>query len=383
MNFNRKTYLALTISLIIIAFSCEKDSLLLREYPQLRTLEVSNVDESGATLNAEIISGDWDEIIAYGFVWAPENDPAWSSDEKRIISKKLSSNKFSTIITAALEPELKYSVRAFVETDTFTVFGNRVKFVSLGSLSPVIDSFFPESGEWGDTITVIGKNFSTLTDLNIGYLGAIKLNCTSASDTLLRYVIPEVANKASVELAVEVFEKTAVANASFSYKLPVIKGLSNEEAAFGDTLTIFLENELKRMKVSFDGQEAKIVQVTKTAVSVIVSNAINRPKPTVSVRVSGYVDKYVSFNVKQPIVDSTYSFSVHYGDTISIKGSFFNTDPQYNRIGFSTVTKKSFFATSNLLKFLVSDDITLMNSKPTLKSGPFSNQLGTFNINTP
>ena len=73
------------ITTIISFTACKKDATIKpKDYPYIITNEVTDIDSTGATFNAEIIDLGQEEIIEYGFVWSEKNNPT-IADYKKII----------------------------------------------------------------------------------------------------------------------------------------------------------------------------------------------------------------------------------------------------------------------------------------------------------
>ena len=60
--------------LLLIPTSCEKeDDIATRNYPRLITLAASEISQTSAKFEAQIISGNPSEIVEYGFTWSDIN----------------------------------------------------------------------------------------------------------------------------------------------------------------------------------------------------------------------------------------------------------------------------------------------------------------------
>ena len=54
---------------VLLAYSCVKEKITPRDYPRVHTLEVTNINESGATFNADIFYNEGHTIVDHGFIW--------------------------------------------------------------------------------------------------------------------------------------------------------------------------------------------------------------------------------------------------------------------------------------------------------------------------
>lgn len=133
----RASYLFLVFGLLAISISfssCNEPPL--PDYPQVRTYEVSEVTIKGAVLHGEIVSAGSSPIIEYGFVWDTGAVPNIHTSQKKTFTSPMREGKFDTAVTAALEPNVKYTVKAYAKTADYIVYGQEKTFISLGSLEP-------------------------------------------------------------------------------------------------------------------------------------------------------------------------------------------------------------------------------------------------------
>ncbi len=118
--------------LLIIPSACEKeDDVATRDYPRLITLGVSEISQTGAKFNAEIISGNPAEIIGYGFTWSDIVDsPKLENNANIDITGSVSDNKFSADVQT-LESNKVYYLRSFIKTNDLLIYGRVVSFKTL------------------------------------------------------------------------------------------------------------------------------------------------------------------------------------------------------------------------------------------------------------
>ena len=144
------------ISSLFLFTECQDKTPVPRDFPQLNTLEVGNITSSGALLQADITSLGAEPIVELGFVWGLA-EPSLSSDDKVLVSIPSSTGIFSAEIHSALLKVIRYHVKPYAKTASFTVYGKPVDFVSMGALAPVITGFEPKTAGWLDTIIVKGR----------------------------------------------------------------------------------------------------------------------------------------------------------------------------------------------------------------------------------
>lgn len=131
---------AILIGLLVCSIgwftSCQKEDNISRNYPRLKTLAVTDITGSGAVFNAEVVIGNTDEILEYGFVWNDVSYPEIQWHDKQFSTNPLDRPRFSETIRTNLHKEVTYHVRAYLRTDNYLVYGNVITFISMGSDNP-------------------------------------------------------------------------------------------------------------------------------------------------------------------------------------------------------------------------------------------------------
>lgn len=120
------------IILIILILGCNAAEPIIRDFPIIRTLPPTDIDESGATFHGELVRKGKNEITSYGFVWKLD-DPSINEMHKVILGNNLSDNLFEARIDHSLIKGLTYQVRAFVDVLNQTIFGDIIYVESQGS----------------------------------------------------------------------------------------------------------------------------------------------------------------------------------------------------------------------------------------------------------
>lgn len=293
-----------TVAAILIIFSatgCKEDEPIEKDFPGLETLEVTNISVlNGATFNAKITSGDFSDILEYGFVWSEFNNQEIDWVDRVIFTKKPEGKYFSADIKTTLKGGKTYYVAAFLRTEKYIIYGQVVTFNSKGSKAAVIEHFYPLSATWGDTIKIVGKGFSYLKEKNIVKFGKLSSTVFSASDTLLYTTVPAVVNDSSVYLSVSFIMHiihnnltlhTATSDTTFNYLIPEIFEITPMNGGFFDTINI-IGNNLGRKteynKVQFNNHEAEIIYASDTLLRVLVPGGLNAVNSQIKVKSVGF-----------------------------------------------------------------------------------------------
>jgi len=327
--------------------SCSKDQEILRAYPLLQTLEVSNISDSGANFKAKI-ENNYHEIIEYGFVWDVSENPTIEYANKKVFTKKLTNNEFSSEITTTLFKNRKYFVRAYVKTSGYLVYGKNVSFKSLGSGSATLSSFFPKIGTWGDTINIKGKNFSFKKEYNRVIFKDIESRVISNTDTTLTCIVPRNISDKSVPLYVKVLNESVKFQENFNLLSPEIISISPLNATFGDEITIIGKNfsrESFDTHVFFGNVEATLISSNENSIKVIVPDNLESSSEPIKV-VSNLQEVTYSnnFTLKSPIITFATQ-EVNADKTINIKVS-----------NYHPITSKNLFTIENNNANIISGD---------------------------
>ena len=351
----------LSIAILFVLTECEKEAES-RDWPRLHTGDVSNITSNGAQFSAEIIyRGDF-EILEYGFVWAQTIDPVVDKSYKMVYSDNITSKGFSAEIKTALLPNKNYYVKSFVKTRDYTVYGKEVAFISLGSEGPRVNSFYPLTGTWGDTIRIRGENFSYLDTSNIVKFGEIRATVIEACDTVLSVVIPSVKNSTPVKVSVSISGNTSNATENFSYLIPEIFSVSPLTGTFNDTVIIEGKNfgrSSKYCTVVFNTAKANIIHFSNSQIKVAVPPEVNYRVSTIKISDFGYQLAYgSSFILNSPVIESVDPDTVlRYDQMITIHGRNFNPIPQNNVIRIEGYDVNVIESAANYIQFYLPEQI--------------------------
>jgi hypothetical protein len=253
----------------LVLSGCE-DEPVARDYPRIRTMEVTNITENGVKFSAEVYEKGNVPITEHGFTWSFVK-PQVTNSERVLLGSFEGPGLFSADVTTALESGLSYKVCAFVKAGDYTVYGNEITFTSLGSEGPVLTGFEPPVVMLGDTVFFKGRNFSWI--LNNAYIDNIQATSYPVSDSVLKVIVPYYLTKRENIIAVEVTGNRATyTDEKLVVMLPEIASFQPSSGYWGDTVTIELLNVMKdtRLGVSigsvpvtpvepFDGSRIRVL----------------------------------------------------------------------------------------------------------------------------
>ena len=344
-------------------FDCNKDEGTTRDFPELETLKVSDISANGAKFNAQISNRGNSTVISYGFVWSETLNPSLSGSDKIVYSGNIESNKFSATISTTLKEGVIYHVRSFVITEKYTVYGDDVTFLSLGSKSPEFISFLPLKGTWGDTVRIKGRNFSYVAEKNSVLFGELAAKIISANDTLLTTLVPEAKNiDEAVNLRVSVVGNSSVSQELFRYLIPKITMIQPIEGTFGDTLTIKGENFTGQMKynsVRFDDINAIIVSLSNTEIRFLVPEKLEILSSQITLQSVGYEIQFPKpFTLNLPVINSVSPDTIFRpNEEITIMGDNFSPIANNNNVQVDGYDAKIIESTKKYIKLILPDPI--------------------------
>lgn len=342
----------------VLSDGCQKEKKTERDYPQIRTLAVDQITAEGARFNAAIISGDVETITEHGFVWGRYDFLTIGNSEKISIEDSPATDQFSCDISFALEEMKEYFVRSYVKAGDMVVYGDPVKFTSLGSMAPEIIDFEPRIASWGDTITISGKNFSYLGSSNSVHFGNIIGNVLSSTHESIKVKVPNVTSQFS-QLSVEVIGNRAIADNLFELITPGrITGTNKTDVTWGDTLVLegvfpFSDHQLG---IYVDDKVATVLNMTDSRATVVIPNSIiYHDSILIGLSIDYFKIDYIhKLHLKKPALFSILPATFGWGDTIELIG-IFNPLLVNNFVYFSTIQAKILESSNSKIKCAVPD----------------------------
>lgn len=334
-----------------------------RDYPRVKTLEVTNITSEGALFAAEVYETGNGEISDHGFVWAL-SQPAIDNDNKVYLGPFIGTGQFTAEVRSTLAEGVAYKVAAFVRSGEYTVYGNIVEFKSLGSLGPEITGFFPERALCGDTILIRGRNFSWVKEINQVIFNETVANiCSPITDTTILAVVPYSLTVPEQTLSVEVAgNRTTFTGGKLMVDLPIMEEISPASAHWGDTVEITIKN-LKPQNnlnvqfgpiillpvVPFDGQRISFV------VPWTVSSSENQLKIMLA---GGEITSPSPFILLPPVIDSVSPSHGVWSDDILLFGSF-NRLTENSTVRFGQHDAQIVYFSRDKLKVTVPDNLDI------------------------
>jgi hypothetical protein len=321
---------------LFLLFQCGKYEFPNSPYPRLETLSVTSITGSGATFQANLLNLGEDPILNHGFIWGTDASVGLSNGEKIELGSSAVPGIFKADINYGLYSDTTYYVKSFIETQKFTVYGKTVIFNSLGSMSPVINSFLPIEGTAGDTIELKGSYFSSVAKNNIVKFGTIQSLILSGNDSIIICIVPTDIPEKTVSLSVSAAGNKSLSKDKFTLYTPSIENFLPQAGTFDDIVQIngtHFNSVKEKNTVKFNDKIGEVLEASKTMLSVKVPKAIRTKDNKLSVTVNlqtGYSE--TNFTILSPSISSFTPNSGLTMSTIQINGNNFNTE-----IGGNTV----------------------------------------------
>lgn len=154
------------IMLILVISSCGlEEDITLRDYPYLNMLGLTSLNDTGVTVDFEILKEGKVPISSYGVEYV--NGPEFSHES--IFSEKTgkpNSRKISYRLETDLILGVTYTIRPFIKAGDLVVYGKKATFTSRGGRPPLVHSISSNILSGDTEFTINGAYFSTLPNGN-------------------------------------------------------------------------------------------------------------------------------------------------------------------------------------------------------------------------
>ncbi len=362
---------ATTWIILIFMFSfitCDNYEFPKSPYPRVETLPVVNISETGAMFQANIIQLGEKEITNHGFVWGLNENLSVDSDEKVQLGAIQGLGNFEYNIKSGLFKGQTYFVKAFVATADYFLYGEAESFTSIGSTPPIIDSFLPLGGTWGDTVTIKGKYFSAVAKNNLVKFETFESKVVASNDSIIQCIVPDdIPNKTiAIYVTVAGYQSQSINN--FVLQTPTIESFLPTQATFEDIVTITGTNfssVKEKNLVKFNEHIAEVTESSNSQLKVKVPSAIRKKENVISVTVNlQSTNANGPFIVSPPSISSISTTEAFIGETIYINGANFNPLVTANSVLLEGLPASILSATKSLITIKLPNGIYRKRSFP-------------------
>jgi hypothetical protein len=186
-----KHLILLTSIFLILLTACEELQVESRDYPVVDTYSAKNINNTGVTIEGEVLKLGISPITDHGFVYDMQSKLFLNQANQVTLGPLPSASKFNGRATSNLVPNKKYYARSYVITeDNHVVYGPLISFISKGGTLPKITSFEPQSGSADEIIQINGEGFSYGLGKNSVSFGSYNAQVVDATDTWIKCKVP-------------------------------------------------------------------------------------------------------------------------------------------------------------------------------------------------
>jgi len=303
----KRNFLIFIVSIIIFG-SCQKEKFADKGFPILLTKDVTNITDTGVVFNCEIQNLNEDKLKEVGFIWGLNSEFSLDNLDIDIYKFEEIENKsnFEVSINSGLIADTTYYVRCYAITDKNVVYGNIVSFVAKGSNLPEILDFYPKLATFGDTVTVVGTNFSKFMDIKVGNLKYKTLQILELTDSVFKFVVPSnLYSEVGVPIILKLGNKEVSSNNNFDLIEPIIESVSPTAGNYKTIVTIkgnYFNADSNEVKVSIDTVLLNFMRTSKTEIVVYLNNYKQSSGiKTIKIEMNGKKVEYKNFNYKDII----------------------------------------------------------------------------------
>jgi hypothetical protein len=357
------------ISIIVFSLvTCDNYEFPKSPYPRIETLPVVNISETGVTFQANITQLGEKEITNHGFVWGLNENLSIDSEDKIQLGATSGLGNFEVDVKSGLFEGETYFVKAFVATADYFVYGEALSFTSKGSTPPIIESFSPFEGTWGDTITIKGDYFSALAKNNLVKFGTLESKVVTSNDSTIQCIVPDDIPNKTVPIYVTVAGNQTQSANHFVLITPTIESFSPTQATFEDIVTLtginFSPAKEKNI-VKFNEHIAEVIESSNSQLKVKVPSTIRKKENVVSVTVNlQTANANEPFIVAPPSISSISTNEAFIGATIQVNGNNFNPIVSGNIVLLEGLPATILSATKSLITIQLPQGIYKKRSFP-------------------
>lgn len=177
-----KYFLLIFISLLLL--ECQKEDEIKF---MVFTGETSYLMDGGICFNGYLNTNKSTKLSDHGFNIYNKNNEKLGQISLGVMDK---SGKFSSLKYSGLDTENIYSVAAYASSDNYQIESDKNEFHATGIYLPVVEGVYPDSADFRDTLSIFGKNLTSLFGEWEVLLNTIPAEIVEQSDTLINFMFP-------------------------------------------------------------------------------------------------------------------------------------------------------------------------------------------------
>lgn len=352
MYVNKKVLSRLFIIALVSCFlACQEDENSMRS---IITLDAEVVNNSVVLLKALPKSSNFEEC---GIVWDALPGPDYEDNVFRFFV--FQPNIEITAELRNLDMETTYYFRSYSKIGDKIEYGEEKSFV-FGGFSPQIERLSPNTAHLGDTILIVGKNFSPISSRMLIQFESLISTIVYASSDTVKCIVPKNLPPESHPVVLKLGNKST-APILFTLHKPEIIDFSPKSATYLDLIVIEGNNFNKiksSNKVMFGAVVGEVTAASQSSLTVKVPVQLAENLINITVQVdSQRVEAVGNFSLKTMTVNGINPSSERIGNIVTISGSNFNPSTNYNDVYFDGNKAEVIEASSDILKVIVPNGI--------------------------
>lgn len=251
MNWLRHSFWVVMI--LLAGTSCrQEEEITLRDYPFIESLGVSDLNQTGVSVNFEIKKAGRNSIQEHGleyFLSSPNANPTEFADVMKVSQAGSPSGEVASLrIQYDLIDGRNYLVRPYVKAGETTVYGEFLPFTSLGTSPPVVTEVSPTSFYKSARITIKGDFFNSRIENNEVRIPELendfRVTLLSATNQQLEILVENTSynfqpTEQKFDLLIKSGGKTVTLSDVFSITVPSILSVEPRQVYVGEKLRIF------------------------------------------------------------------------------------------------------------------------------------------------
>lgn len=262
------------VFILLVVISCrQEEEISLRNYPFIESLGISDLNQTGVTVDFEVKKEGRAPIQEYGieyFLSSPNSNPTEFADIFRVSRTGSPSDALVSLrINYDLVNQRNYLVRPYAKSGGATVYGELLPFNSLGTSPPVVTEVSPTSFYKNAIITIKGDFFNSRVENNEiripGLENDYRVTLISASNQELVMRVESISfnfqpTEEKFDLLINSGGKSVTLVDVFSILVPSIQSIEPNQVYVGDKLRIFTDNPDLATPYSFRLSASDILQ---------------------------------------------------------------------------------------------------------------------------
>lgn len=332
-----KKYILISLSILISLLACDKDEAD-RSYARIKTLGIQNINTNGVTISAEIYEANNLSIEDHGFVYNLKSSPLPANSdgdnhyegyfEKESLGNKEGDGIFECTLTRNLIKDTTYLAKAYVVSNGTTTYGEAIEFESMGGIGPVITKIVPDTAFFGDTINIIGNNFSTQSHFNKISFNELEATVVYSSDTLIKTIIPAYHWKwnAVSKINMKLGDSEIQSLPNFYIQPPKIDSVSSSTVVSGMNVKLYGSHFEYMFGIKIDGKSISYSQFDKISDSLMslkIPYYVSLGKIPLSYTYFNKIDTIPDlFESTKPVIESVKPLKVWMDTTLQVRGPY-------------------------------------------------------------